>query len=462
MKRIKINLDDEKQVLINMITSTSFLRQMHGIAKSQLFQTSFSRIVVNWIWEYYEKIEQAPGRNIKDIYLRKRKQINNEEDLELIADFLQNLNDTYEQQKIHNIVYDVDNAIKYFKLRSLEQLKDKISNAVMNENPSLGEKLIGDYTRVEKSNGESVDILTDSASVEAAFDTNDEYMFGFPGDLGQAVGPFCRGDFFGILGTYKRGKSFWLWYLCRRAALLGFKAIHFTIEMPKKQMVRRAWQSMVAQPRVGGYVTVPEFFEIGKNKYRIDHNQKKYEGVNTAKIKDQQKKYRKELRTGELKIEKFPSGSTTLTEIKTYLDNLEYYEGFIPDVITVDYLDILQSEIKGDYRQGINDTWVKFRGWAQERNCLVATVSQATSRAIDKDAGKGDASEDRRKLGHLTKFISLNQSEEEEEKNILRVKTLLERDAKRTIEEIIVLECREIGRIYLDSRKKSEVIDYDE
>ena len=460
MKRTKIDLSEERQILIYMITSTPFLRQLHGIAKPQLFQSNYSRIISTWIWDYWSNIEKSPGKDIQDLYVRNRSQIPEEEDLELVSDFLQNLSNEHKNQELNNVTYAVQNAVNYFKLRSLEHLKDKIENCIIDKTPQIGEKIIAEYTRVEKPHGSGIDLFRDANDIISAFDNEEEYLFSYPGELGKIIGPFMRGDFLGILGAMKRGKSFWLWYTARRAALMGLKSIFFSLEMTKNEILRRGWQSFVGEPRKGGVIKIPEFVESSGGLWEINHRSQNYKGVDPSQIKEQQKKYRKELRTEELRVELYPSYSTALNDIQNCLYNLEYYDKFVPDVIVVDYADILLPEMKGDYRHQLNQIWAKLRGWAQERNCMVATGSQSSKKGLEKDSKAGDVAEDVRKLGHVTKMFSLNQTDKEMQDGVLRVESLMNRDYRTSKEQVVVLECREISRIYLDSRLKKDVLEY--
>jgi len=142
------------------------------------------------------------------------------------------------------------------------------------------------------------------------------------------------------------------------------------------------------------------------------------------------------------------------------LSNLEYYENFTPDVIVIDYADIIKGRIR-DYRQQLNEIWIRLRGWAQEKNCLVVTASQTSKQAFTRDARMGDVAEDMRKLATVTKMIALNQTKSEKEAGALRIEPLLYRDGRLNGQQICVLESRDIGRVYLDSRLKKDVIDYE-
>jgi len=184
MKRTKIDLSEEKQIITHMITNQSFLRQMSGIAKSQYFKTSYARIISSWIWDYWDKTETAPGKDIQDLYVRNKSKIPDEDDLELVADFLKHLSDEYENQILNNVTYAVQNAVTYFKLRSLEFLKDKIENSILEKQPQFAEKAVAEYTRVEKPRGSGIDLFRDTADIIEAFDNEEEYLFSYPGEWG--------------------------------------------------------------------------------------------------------------------------------------------------------------------------------------------------------------------------------------------------------------------------------------
>lgn len=459
MKRTKIDLSEEKHILTNMITNTAFLKQIKDICKTSLFETTYARVVSNWIWEYYGKTDRAPGKDIQDLYLRKRSEIEDEEDLELIADFLHTLNEYYQQAEINNIQYEVHKAESYFKLRSLEELSQKIGRAVTSKDATSGERLVSEYKRIEKPSGEGVDLFNDAGSIKLAFDFTEEHLFKYPGALGEQLGYFSRGDFFAILAPVKRGKTFYLWDIARYASLYGFKALFISLEMTQNQMVRRAWQSYVGEPFKACTVEIPEFREGNhKDKWRISRRKQVFEGIDLDEIEAKQELYRKQAK-GEIRLQSYPAGFADMETLEACITNLEYYDGFVPDVIVIDYADIIKGRNR-DYRQQLNEIWVRLRGWAQERNCLIVTASQTSKQALSRDAKAGDVAEDMRKLATVTKMMALNQNEKEKSLGVMRIEPLLYRDGRLTGKQICVLENRDISRVYLDSRMVSEVEDY--
>jgi len=460
MKRTRIDMSEEKHILICMITNSNYLGQIKELFKTTYFESTYAKIVSGWVWEYYDRVGQAPGKDIQDIYIRKKHDIDNEDDYDLIAEFLNGLNEHYQNAKINNLDYEVQKAEQFFKLRSMEQLADKINKAVSTKDAAKAERCVSDYKRVEKPTGSGIDLFNDSSEIKKAFDFHEERLFRYPGVLGEALGHFCRGDFFGILAPVKRGKTFHLWEIAKLASLQGLNSVFFSLEMSQNQMVRRAWQSYVAQPYKACTLNIPKFEEEDEGKYRIVQTEKKFKKLNLDDLEKRQAMYRIQGQ-GAIRLETFSAGQADINTLETSLANLEYYDNFVPDVIVIDYADIIKGS-RNDYRHNLNDIWVRLRGWAQEKNCLVVTASQTSKKAFDRDAKLDHVAEDMRKLATVTKMMALNQNAAEKEAGVLRIEPLLYRDGNVGGKQICVLEQRGIGRIYLDSRYKDDVVNYEE
>ena len=87
-------------------------------------------------------------------------------------------------------------------------------------------------------------------------------------------------------------------------------------------------------------------------------------------------------------------------------------------------------------------------------------MSQINKKAFARDIKSGDVSEDSRKLAHVTQLYALNQTPEEKELGAHRIEPLLSREGAFSSKQVCVLECRDIGRVYLDSRMVSDVAEY--
>ena len=76
---------------------------------------------------------------------------------------------------------------------------------------------------------------------------------------------------------------------------------------------------------------------------------------------------------------------------------------------------------------------------------------------IKKDITTTNIAEDIRKLNHCALVFALNQSEDEKEKGIYRIKKLIGRHSETTSDEVAVLSQLAIGRPFLNSYKKREL-----
>lgn len=468
MKRKKINLDEERKIIIYMITSDEYLKAIINLIRPSHFKSSYARIVSGWITEYWKQYEKNPGKDIQDIYKIKKKTIMDEEESDSVSEFLLRISKEYQDFKPPNVKFQIDAGIKYLKIRSLESLREKLDEAITEADPLKGEHSISNYKRVENSTGKGISILRDSNKVTAAFMDEDEYMFSFPGALGDVCGPFLRGDFAAFLGSMGRGKSWWLWYSGQVALYYGLRIVFFTFEMTENQVLRRGWQSLVASPKKTKELQIPYFEELETEdeedfKWKICMRKEKRQAVDTSVISGKQKAFRRQFRTGDIRIIPLPSDSATVLNIEAELDNFAYYDNFVPDVIILDYADLISPGVgvSKEHRHQLDSVWKRLRGMAQSRKALVISASQTGRKGLGRDSGGEDVAEDIRKLAHVAKMVVLNQSEEDYKRDIMRISQIKERDGKRSWREAVVLQCLDIGRPHLDSRFKDEV-NYDE
>lgn len=155
------------------------------------------------------------------------------------------------------------------------------------------------------------------------------------------------------------------------------------------------------------------------------------------------------------KAASFPSGTLTVKQIESTLDLLEKEEGFVPDIILLDYPDIMDEESTKDFRQKQNIIWMKLRGVSQARNALLIIVTQGDSDAYEQDLLKmKNFSEDKRKYAHPTAFIGINQDKRDREKaiGIIRLNMLVKREGDFISSKVVhVLQNLKRGRPFIGS-----------
>ena len=154
------------------------------------------------------------------------------------------------------------------------------------------------------------------------------------------------------------------------------------------------------------------------------------------------------------KLSTHPNSTLNINKIRSILDKWEEREGFVPDVILIDYADILAPERNNiEFRHQQNESWKAMRALSQERHACVLTVTQAAATSYGKaNLDLSDFSEDKRKYAHVTGMFVLNQTPEEKRSGIIRFGALMVReDAFDINHNVHVLQCLQIGRPYISS-----------
>ena len=88
---------------------------------------------------------------------------------------------------------------------------------------------------------------------------------------------------------------------------------------------------------------------------------------------------------GKLIIKRYPKKTASFQTIKMHLESLKT-RGFIPDMIIVDYLEILKTiQFKKELRHEIGDSYDEFESICQEMNCVGFTASQSNRNGVNSD-----------------------------------------------------------------------------
>ena len=67
MKREKLNTLNEKDLIVGLITSDKFCREIAPVIKPRQLQIDYVRIIANWIVDFYKNFKKAPKKDILKI-----------------------------------------------------------------------------------------------------------------------------------------------------------------------------------------------------------------------------------------------------------------------------------------------------------------------------------------------------------------------------------------------------------
>ena len=467
IKRTEVDAGIERDIVTAMIIDSTFLKKTEPIIRTELFQSSFVRTVAGWCLSYYQEFQSCPGQAIQHIYNSHKENLDPDM-ADLIDNFLDSISEEYERN-VFNTEFTFKEAKLYFRKRNLLDLSAGIRSDISQGRIDDAEAKRVNYNEIVEVEDSSVDIFAPAVIVEGFEKNQNDVLFKLPGALGELILPFKRTDLVGVAAPMKRGKTWYLIDWAVRAQLAGCKVYFITLEMPIPQMSLRFYQNILGDLFPDIYyvnnnikyeqnILIPFFNEEGE----IDTKEESKTGITIARVMKKSKAVIKQARGGKIRLDNFPSYTINTDSLKNRLTILKHYHGFIPDVIIIDYADIMAPERNSprEPRQQINHTWMSLRKLAQETETCVIVPTQGSRASFQKDMEQDDTSEDIRKLAHVSRMIGINKGGKNkkdfnydyEKKYSLRLNVIAERHGYFDPEEMVkVLRCFDIGKPYLDS-----------
>ncbi len=462
MRKRKADKSIERTILVGMVVSTGFLKEIRDIINVKYFKNSGATKIGNWCLDYYDSFNEAPLLHIKDIYdTHVRNETLTDDESEFINKVLSKMSADWEtNEENFNLPYLTNIAEDFFKQAHYHALGQDLITYSSEGKIKEAEHLVSGFKPLNRrSTDKGIDPLTDADLLQQAFDEKFNVLFKLPGEIGHLMNEqFYRGALIGILAPEKRGKSFFLQEFGLRALKHKCKVALFeTGDMTVSDRLRRIHSNIAAQPisRFAGSSAKTKIVRIPKlvnDKIEVVEEERKI--LTWRKALKVGEKWNKMFGRNKIRLSAHANSTVNVTEISHILDTWEQTDGFIPDVIIIDYADILKPEdSRLEFRHQQNETWKALRRLSQERYCCVITATQADAASYKQTSlGLSNFSEDKRKFAHVTAFYALNQTPNEKANRCIRIGELLARESYLSVtKEVTLLQCLDVGRPLIDS-----------
>ena len=207
MKREKLNTLNERDLLIGIIVSDKFCREITPVLNPRLLQVEYARIIAGWVKEFYNNFKRAPEKDILKLYRAKCEEISDEALQDNVLTFIQRLDKDYDSVSQFNVDFALQEAVNYLKKLQLQNLNADIDAYLTSGDVSKAENLITKFRGVEKESGKSVSVLGNADALVSSFTKEDDLLFEFKGAYGSVIGKVHREDFIAFLAPMKRGKT---------------------------------------------------------------------------------------------------------------------------------------------------------------------------------------------------------------------------------------------------------------
>ena len=340
------------KVISALLTHKEFLTNIHDIISEEYWDNQAHKWIIKEILRYYDKYHTTPSMDILKVELKKvtnevlkvsiREQLR--EAYEASADDLEYVREEFS-------TFCKNQQLKQALLSSVDLLKagdyDSIKSMVENALKAGQDKNVGhEYNK----------------DVESRYREDHRTVIPTPWDRINDLlqGGLGNGDFGLIFGNPGGGKSWSLIALGGYAVRLGFNVLHYTLELGESYVGRR-YDAFFSKIPVD----------------RITQNRSKIEEIVP------------EL-PGQLIIKEFPTGKATINTIESHIKKVTDL-GVKPDLIIIDYVDLLSTRKRTADRKGeIDDIYISTKGLARELNIPIWSVSQVNRAGAKDDIVEGD------------------------------------------------------------------------
>ena len=340
------------KVLSSLLTHKEFLQNINDVLSEEYFDNQAHKWIIGEILNYYEEYHTTPTMEVLKVEMKK---VENEV---LQLSIKEQLREAY-QASSSDLEY-IENEFSSFCKN--QQLKKALLNSVDLLNSGDFEAIRGLIDNALKAGAEKNIGHEYIKDTEARYREEARTTVPTPWDKFNNLmqGGLGNGDFGLIFGNPGGGKSWTLVALGGFAVKLGYNVLHYTLELGEDYVGRRYDAFFTGKP-------VDTLF----------------------KSKDKIEEVVKEL-PGQLIIKEYAPGQATVNTIRAHIQKCNDLE-FKPDLIIIDYVDLLSSKKRTQDRKGeIDDIYVSTKGLAKELQLPIWSVSQVNRAGAKDDVIEGD------------------------------------------------------------------------
>ena len=366
------------KALAILITDRDFLQQIADIVSPDYFDNDAGKWIMRKTLKYFNEYKTCPTMEVFKVEVEG---IHQELQSVAVKDLLKQ---AYKASKGTDLNYVKDTFLDFCKNQTLK-------GALMKSVDLLE---LGDYDDIRNLIDRALKAGTERdigheyvTELEDRFREEARNTVATPWPLinNLLCGGLGQGDLGMIAGGPGGGKSWALVALGEQAVKLGYTVIHYTLELSEKYVGRR-YDACLTEIPVGDIV------------------------LHKDKVKDKVENLR-----GGLYIREYPAGQATVNTIHAHLEKCKQ-QNIEPDLIIIDYADLLTSKASKEKRDKLDDIYTNLRGLATEMKLPIWTASQVNRSGAREDIIQGDRMAESYTKMMITDFaMSLARSAEDKE-----------------------------------------------
>ena len=342
----------QMKVISSLLTHKAFLQNIYDILSDEYFVNPAHKWIINEILDYYQKYHTTVSMDVLKVEMKK---MDNEV---LQISVKEQLREAYKA--------DIDD---------LEYVREEFSTFCKNQ--QLKRALLSSVDLLKAGDYDSIKYMIESAmkagqdkdigheykkDLESRYREDHRKTVPTPwSPINKLIqGGLGNGDLGLIFGNPGGGKSWTLVAIGGHAVKMGYNVLHYTLELSESYTGRR-YDAFFSQIPVDN----------------LDKHKKEIEAL-TPDL------------PGDLIIREFPTGKTTTNALESHIKKVQDL-GVKPDLIIIDYIDLLATKKRNVDRKGeIDDIYTSIKGLARELDIPIWSVSQVNRAGAKDNIIEGD------------------------------------------------------------------------
>lgn len=349
------------------------------------------RLIAERCIDYWRQYDEPPGDHLADLFADILDDPHNRR-AKVITRFIKNmiaLSETINTKYVMNQLRDF-NRLQRFK-SALVESAEKIN---ANEHMALPEieEIWHALLRKQEVDFNAGMRLNEVARVLARLEElATEFRMGISELDRRGIVP-ARGKLVILGGAAGRGKTWGLVHIGKNALLDRKKVLHISCEIDEEEVLGRYYQSIFKIAKRPGDIEVTT---LEKDIDALEgFTRKKYDpgyslSSGSAPLELQTHIDHLGKRGENLVVKRFKPYELTGNGLRSYLDTLANSDGFVPDMIIMDYLGLMKMQDPKDKRGSIGYNCVDLRAIAIERNAAMVTAHQLSKKGEMAAMAKG-------------------------------------------------------------------------
>ncbi len=399
-----------------------------------LFDSKWANLVGRWCIEHIRKFDRPIGKSIKGVFEEWEQRSGVEKaTADGIGRFLEYLSDDWESQGEVASDCILDIAGKYFSRVKARKAIDAATDLLDSNRPEEAISIMANIGRVELGAGSLVKPVEEFDIWQQAFDPERRApIVHYSDGLGKFFGDvLARDTLIAFMAPDKVGKSFWLLDIAFRALKGRRRVAYFEAgDLLQDEVLLRLGSRSAYRPVRSGKIHVP--ISLDKDSFEVEYDDRIFkDGLSS---REAFRSFSKLCRGRDcFRLSCHPNSTVSVEQIHSILMDWNR-EGWIADVVVIDYADILAPPYGSrDVLDSVDETWKRLRRLSQEFHCLVVTASQSNAAAYtDKSSilSRKHFSGRKTKLAHVNGMIGINYNEDDKKKGIMRLNWVVRRNAR--------------------------------